>query len=162
METDNETLTTPQRWAEFLVVAAMLLLFGFFSYHQLANTGFFTEKFGALETVCLYGPILAALIAPVVRAVTGRRNPARPFEAARTAFLAAGSLWLLIVFPFNFAHLADTLPVSLRFALAWVTDDIGKIPLLIQVILGPVAGIPILWKYFSQRRQTIRQQQQYT
>ncbi len=79
---DKEVLTTSQRWVELISVFAMLLLFGFFAYHQVANTGFFTDKFGVLEMFCLYGPILVSLAAPIARALNGRRNPARPFEVA--------------------------------------------------------------------------------
>jgi hypothetical protein len=129
----------------------MLLLFGFLAYHQIANTGFFTAKFGMLEMVCLYGPILLGITAPAVRAWTGYRNPARPFEAAASLFLAVGSLWLVIVFPLNYAHLADALPSTIRFVLAWVTDDIGKAVLVLQVIIGPISALLTIWKYLSIR-----------
>ncbi len=151
-KTDNEILTTPQRWVELLAVAAMLLLFGFFVYHQVANTGFFTAKFGALEMLCLYGPILFSLAAPVARALNGRRNPARPLEIAMNLFMAIGSLWLLIVFPFNFSHLADVLPAAIRFVISWITNDIGKIILILQVIAGLITAILTTRKYLSFRR----------
>ena len=48
-KTDKEVLTTPQRWGEIISIIPMLLLCGFFVYHQVAHTGFFTAKFGALE-----------------------------------------------------------------------------------------------------------------
>jgi hypothetical protein len=152
-ETEKELLTPAQRWLEASTVVAMLLLLAFLVYHQQANTGFFTARFGAAEMFCLYGPILLALIAPAIRAVTGRRNPARPFDAATSLSLALGSLWLLIVFPFDFSHLADALPGALRFVLAWVTNAIGRIPLILQVIIGPISAISTTWKYFSTRRQ---------
>jgi hypothetical protein len=152
-KTEKELLTPAQRWLEASIVVAMLLLLAFLVYHQQANTGFFTAGFGALEMFCLYGPILLALIAPLIRAVTGRRNPARPFDAAARLFLALGSLWLLIVFPFDFSHLADALPGAFRFVLAWVTNAVGRIPLILQIITGPISAILITWKYISVRRQ---------
>lgn len=151
-KTDKEVLTTSQRWVELISVVAMLLLFGFFVYHQVANTGFFTAKFGALEMFCLYGPIFISLAAPVVRALNGRRNPARPFDVATYLFLAIGSLWLLIVFPFNFSHLADALPGAIRFILSWITNDIGKVLLILQVIVGPISAFLTTRKYLSFRR----------
>ena len=149
---DRETLSYLARWGEVVIIGMLLFLLAFLVYHQTANTGFFTDDFGPLEMACLYGPLLFALIAPAVRAITGRRNPGRPFEAATSLFLAAGSLWLLNVFPFNFAHLADPLPQSIQFVLAWVTDDIGKIVLLLQIIIGPVTAIFITWKFLSVRQ----------
>jgi hypothetical protein len=149
---DTEVLTATQRWAELLVFVGMLLLSGFLAYHQITNTGFFSTKFGLLEMFCLYGPILVSLAAPIIKASSGRRNPARPFEAATNLSLAIGSLWLWIVFPFNFAHLADVLPNVFRFVISWITDDIGRVLLMLQVIIGSIAALLTIWKYLSIRR----------
>ena len=130
----------------------MIVLFGFFAYHQRANTGFFTPKFEPFEMLCLYGPILVALAAPASRAWNGRRNPARPLDVAMNLSLTAGSLWLLIVFPFNFSHLADVLPGLVRFLISWITDDIGKIMMVLQVVLGPITALTTTAKYISLRR----------
>ncbi|HVB62779.1 MAG TPA: hypothetical protein VNE61_16420 [Ktedonobacteraceae bacterium] len=154
-KTDKEVLTTGQRFGEFVSVVATLLLCGFFVYHQVANTGFFTAKFGALEMFCLYGPILVSLAAPAVRAVTGRRNPARPLEVATNVFMAIAALWLLEVFPFNFSHLADALPGAIHFVLAWITNDIGKVLLILQIIIGSISAFLTTWKYLSMRRREI-------
>jgi len=153
-KTDNETLTPTQRWTGLLVIVGMLLLAGFFAYHQFTNTGFFTAKFGSLEMLCLYGPILVSFAAPIARAMSGRQNPGRPFDAATNLSLAAGSLWLWIVFPFNFAHLGDVFPNALRFATSWITNDIGKLLLLLQAIIGPITALLTILKYLSIRRQS--------
>ena len=151
---ERDILSPLQRWLEAAIVVAMLLLFGFLAYHQWANTGFFTSKFGALEMICLYSPLFLGMAAPLIRFWTGNRQPARPFEAAGSLLLALGSLWLLIVFPFDFTHLADALPVGLRFLLAWVSDDIGKIPLVIQIITGPISALVTARTYFTISHQT--------
>ncbi|MEZ4669592.1 MAG: hypothetical protein R3E39_16935 [Anaerolineae bacterium] len=151
---ERDSFTTVERLLDMIFVVAMVALAAFLVYHQRANTGFFTAKFGGLEMLCLYGPIVLGILALLVRGVTGNRQTARPWEAIRSLLLGLGSLWLLIVFPFSFAHLADTLPESLRFLLSWVTDDIGKIPLLLQIILGPVAALTAMWKYFTVRSRT--------
>ena len=148
---DGEILTISQRWGGLILVAVMLLLFGVFAYHQFTETGFFTTAFGPMEMVALYGPILLSLAAPIARALTGRRNSGRPFDSATNLSLAMGSLWLFIVFPFNFAHLADFLPDVVRFTLSWITDDIGKFVLGVQVIVGVISAIAIILKYVSVR-----------
>jgi len=140
-KSEAESVTAAQRWAELLVVAAMLLLFSIFKYHQVANTGFFSTKFGLLEMCCLYGPILVLWIAPLLGDTSGQRNQARPFDAAANLSPAIGSLWLLIVFPFNFAHLADFLPQTLLFATSWITNGIGKMLLMMQIIICPVVAL---------------------
>lgn len=150
--TDKEALTPAQRGGELVGIAIMLLVPGFFAYHQAANTGFYTARFGAMEMVCLYGPILFSFAAPVVRVVTGRRNPARPFEIVTNVFLALAAVWLLIVFPFNFAHLADALPAAIRFVLAWITNEIGTVVLILQIIVGTIMAVVTTVKYLSVRR----------
>lgn len=151
-KTNKDLLTLAQRWAELCTVLVMLLFLGFFVSHQVAQTGFFTASFGAGEMVCLYGPLLCSFVAPIMRAVTGQRNPARPFEVATNLFLALGASWLLQVFPFNFAHLADALPGATRFILAWVTNDLGKFILILQIIVCPIVALVTLWIYLSRRR----------
>jgi hypothetical protein len=151
-KTNEEILTKSQRWAGLTIVGAMLLLCGFFAYHQFANTGFFTAAFGSAEMFSLYGPILLSFAAPVIRALSGRKNSARPFEAATSLFLAMGSLWLFIVFPFNFSHLADILPGVIRIILSWITNDIGRLVLILQVIIGAITALLTILKYFSIRR----------
>ena len=152
-KTDKNRLTLPQRVGEVISVICLILLFSFFIYHQIAKTGFFTDKFGTLEMFCLYIPLLLGISAPAIRACTGHRNTARPFEAAASLCLALGSLWLLIVFPLNYTHLADALPTAIHFVLAWVTDDMAKFVLLLQVIIGPISALLTMWKYFSNRQQ---------
>lgn len=150
---DKETLTMPERIGEVAVILALLFLLGFFWLHQTASTGFFTPGFGALAMLALYGPIVIALAPPAVRALTGRRNPARPLEAAANASLALGTFWLLITFPLDFSRLGDVLPASLRFLLGWVTDDLGRIPMIFQVVGMPISAVVNLLRYFAVRHQ---------
>ncbi len=147
-QSDKEYLTGPQRLGEGILLFFMLMLAGFFIYHQTMNTGFFTDEFRSVERVALYGPLLLGLCAPAIRAWMGRRNPARPFEAATSLCLAVGAFWLLTVFPLDYSHLADALPGSFRFILAWVTDDIARVILTLQIIIGPITAVVALWRYY--------------
>lgn len=149
--TDREVLSPAARIGDTAIILAMLGLLAFLLIHQLRGTGFFTTEFGPFEMFCLYGPILVQFAAPVIRVVTGRRNPARPYEAATNLFLMVGSLWLLIRFPFDFSHLADVLPEGLQFLLAWVTDLLGGIALALQVITAPINAVRELWRYAKGR-----------
>ena len=124
----------------------------FFAYHQWKITGFFTNKFGLTEMFALYVPILMSLVAPFQRLVQGRRNPARPFEALSDLFLAVGSLWLRIIFPFDFFHLADPFPHTMRFAFGWITNDVGKWILVLQVVIGFLSCATTLASYLGMKR----------
>jgi hypothetical protein len=52
---------------------------------------------------------------------------------------------------FNFSHLADALPGAIRFVLAWITNDIGKVFLILQIIIGSITAFWTAWKYLSFR-----------
>jgi uncharacterized integral membrane protein len=147
-----EILSPAQRWTGIFTDILMLLLLAFFLYHQWKNTGFFTDKFGWMEMLALYLPILISLGPPIQRLLQGRRNPARPLEVVTDLSLAIGSLWLWTHFPFNFAHLADPFPVSMRFAFAWLTNNIGRLILLLQFVIGLLSSVTTMASYLSARR----------
>jgi hypothetical protein len=132
----TEILTIPQRFGELVSVAIILLILAFYVYHQMANTGFFTTKFGPLEMFAFYGSIVLSLVPAGLRAFMGRRNPVRPIEATCNAFFAFASLWLFYVFPFNFTHFPDALPEAIRFMFWWLTNDIARIALLLAFVGG--------------------------
>lgn len=144
---DDEFLSIAQRCAELLTVIPMVLVFLFFALHQVLNTGFFTSSFGKSEMVCLYGPMLFTLTVPLVKATIGRRNPARPFEVVSNLFMAAGSLWLIAVFPFDFSHFGDFLPEVFHFPLSFITNGIGMIILALQVVGATIAAIVAAIKF---------------
>ncbi len=150
--TPNQVLSPSQRWGALATFAAMLVLLGFFALHQWTNSGFFTPRFGPLEMLALYGPILVAFAAPLVRVASGQHNPARPFEAATNLSLALGSLWLAIVFPLDFTHLGDVLPGAVRFVVSWIGNDLGRLVLVLQVIIGVVTAPLLMLTFFSVRR----------
>jgi len=148
MPARRELLSLPQRLAEsFFSAIALFILGGFFVTHQLLQTGFFTDRFGPVEMVCLYGPLILSLAAPLARALSGQRNPARPVEVVTHLCAALAGLWLLQVFPFDFIHLADALPAELHFLLAWMSDSVGKLLLLLQVAIGVLAALFTLVTY---------------
>lgn len=151
-KSDEDQLSLRQRGAEFILVTIMLLLFGFFAYHQFSGTGFMTAGFGPIESVALYGPILVSLAAPVVRALNGSRNSGRPFEIATHLSLMMGSFWLVRIFPFDFSHLGDVMPTVVRLFFSWMTNDIGRLILILQVLLSPLSAVATALIYFSVRR----------
>jgi hypothetical protein len=147
LKPDREHLTDAQRFGELVSVCVMFLILAFFVYHQAANTGFFTVSFGPMEVFFFYGPMLFSLAAPITRAVIGQRNPARALEVVANVFMAAAALWLLTVFPFNFAHFADAFPGEIRFLFAWLNSDIGRIPFILQLIVCPIVALVTAWQF---------------
>lgn len=158
-QTDNEhpgRMSAWQRWGGLYVTALMSLLLAFFAYHQWKKTGFFTANFRLPDMIALYLPIFVSLVPPILRAIQGQRNPSRPVEAAGDVLLAIGSLWLRSSFPFDFAHLADPFPTSWRFSFAWLTNDVGRFILLLQIVVGFISAVAIIATYLSTRREEAR------
>jgi hypothetical protein len=120
---------------------ALCILGSFFAAHQRLHTGFFTDRFGPVEMLCLYGPLILSLAPPLARTLSGQRNPARPVEVATHLCAALAGLWLLQVFPFDFTHIADVLPAHFQFMMAWMSDGVGKVLLLLQVAVGVLAAL---------------------
>src|SRR5512137_1033191 len=94
---ETDLLTPNQRRAGLFSAFLMLVLLGFFLYHQVKHTGFFTEEFKWPEMLALYVPILISMTPPIQRYIQGRRDSAIGLEAATDFSLAIGSLILLIV-----------------------------------------------------------------
>ena len=149
---DKGMMTSNRRWAGLFTVVLMLLLLVFFAYHQWKKTGFFTDSFGTAEMLALYVPVVISMVPPIQRAIQGRINPARPLEAVSDLSLAIGSIWLRYHFPFNFAHLADPFPVGMQFAFTWITNNVGRFILLLQIVIGFISAFTTMVSYLSERR----------
>jgi hypothetical protein len=149
---DKAMMAPARRWAGLYTVVLMLLLLIFFAYHQWKKTGFFTDNFGTVEMIALYVPILISMVPPIQRAIQGRINPARPLEAISDLSMAIGSIWLWNHFPFNFAHLADPFPAAMHFAFAWITNNVGRFILLLQIVIGFISALGTTASYISERR----------
>jgi len=141
-EAKRDEMKLSERGGEAIGVIAVVLVALFFYAHEAQATGFFTASFGSIEAFMLYGSIFAGVTGPVARFAIGRRNVARPIEMLTSLFYIIGSAWLLLIFPFNFAHLGDVMPDLLRFLVSWITNDIGRV-IIILGIVGGLVGIAL-------------------
>jgi hypothetical protein len=150
----KDNLSGIERWLEMIfIILGMAIVFWFFSAHEQGQTGFFTDEFGSTERLALYGPIFLSMIPPVIRASLGSRNAGRPWEVLANIGLAIGSIWLFFVFPFNFEHLGDVLPVFMQFPFTFISDGIARIILALQVLVAILTAGGALWKYVSFARE---------
>jgi type IV secretory pathway VirB2 component (pilin) len=149
---DTNQLSPGQRRAGLYSAFLMLVLLGYFLYLQWTDTGFFTDEFKWPEMLALYVPILLSMAPPIQRYITGRRDSAHLLEAVADFSLAVGSLVLWIVFPFDFSHLADPLPANVQFLIGWINNNIARIILILQVIIGALSGIAQLRDYYRVKR----------
>jgi hypothetical protein len=135
-EAQRDYLRPSERGGELVGAGAIMLAALFFYAHQAWSTGFFTSSFGPTEAFFLYSQIIAGAMGPICRFATGRRNVSRLPELIASIFWIAGSAWLLIIFPFNFAHFADVVPSFIRFLVSWITNDIARVFLALGTIGG--------------------------
>jgi hypothetical protein len=145
----KEVLDFPGRLRQLGSVVFALLFLAFYVYNQVTNTGFFTSEFGGLEMFAFYGSILLSLLPAIARAAIGRRNPIRPLEAFCNLFFAFASLFLLFVFPFNFAHFPDALPEAIRFLFWWLTNDVGKVLFVLAFVGGLISACVNIVRYLT-------------
>lgn len=145
-------MSSARRLGGLYTIGLMVLLLLFFAIHQRQNTGFFTDKFGIPEMVALYLPILTSMAAPLLRLIQGRNDPARLAELVSDLCVAVGSLWLWETFPFNFARIGNVFPATIHFVFTWLNDNIGRIILLLQIIIGFISALATAGSYLTERR----------
>jgi hypothetical protein len=135
----------------FMFVISILLII-YFVNHQIHSTGFFTESFGSLEMVFLYGYCVFWIISAGLEGVFGQRLLSRMVDAfGGVIFGGICIIWLLFVFPFDFANFAVVLPDPIRFILGWISDDIARVIMVLGIILhiaGAIYG-PIAYKFID-------------
>jgi hypothetical protein len=155
----KDNMKNSERGGELVGVIVIGLIALFFYVHQTEATGFFTSSFGATEALLLYGAILVGMAGPLARFLTGKRNKSRPPELIASVFWIVASAWfLMVVFPFNFAHFADVVPDFLAFLISWVTNDIARVLIAIGMV-GGIVSIGIKSVLYIKVRAFLLQQQ---
>lgn len=148
-------IPTNERVVGIVIVVFSVLMILHLVAHQTQSTGFFTETFGTLEMLMLYGIWCFWIISAGLEGVLGRRLLSRLFDSfGGVIFSGIGIAWLFVVFPFEFAYFADVLPESLRFLVQWISDDIARVLLALGIIvhLGAAVYCPIAYKFVDIKR----------
>jgi hypothetical protein len=140
-EAKKDVLSFSDRAGNILGIFANLVFLWFFITHQRSSTGFFTPRFGQTEMLLFYAPIMLDIIKTVAKAVVGRKNMIRPFDAAHLGLSFIEVVWMYMVFPFDFSHLADVLPVFLQFLLGWISNNIARILMIVAMIATSISAV---------------------
>jgi hypothetical protein len=151
----NKGFSNSDRFTGIVLVVVSVLWMLYFVAHQMGSTGFFTPKFGTLEMFMLYGSLAAWIITGSLDGIFSQRLLSRLFDVFfGLIFLTISLIWLLVIFPFNFAYFANVLPDFLRFLLQWISDDIAQGIMVVGIILLAVAEIysPIAYKFVNIKR----------
>jgi len=123
------------------VVVVFTLIVLYFVAHQTWSTGFFTATFGPFEMLLLYGSLIEWIIVATLEGM-GRKNLSRDIDAfGGIIFVTIGGIWLLVRFPFQFAHFANVLPDFLRFLVQWISNDIARGVIALWAIVNGIAAV---------------------
>ena len=88
----------------------------------------------------------------------GQRFLSRLFDTfGGIIFIFVATVWLVVVFPFEFAFFADVLPGFLRFLVQWISNDIARGVMVLYVIAMGVAAIyaPIGYNFIQIKRSSV-------
>lgn len=137
----SDEIASDDKAASVLLIVVNVLL-GFYAIlHQSASTGFFTPKFGTIEMVLFYGIMVYWIITSILILI-GQKHPSRDLDSYGGLFFATFAIgWLILVFPFDFAHFADVFPDFLRFLVQWISNEIAMLLLIILFIAHLILGV---------------------
>ena len=144
-----------ERGFDIALVVINIIMILYFASHQMRSTGFFTESFGILEMFFLYGYSVFWIISAGLEGVLGQRLLSRLFDVfGGVIFGGICIIWLLVVFPFEFAYFADILPNSIKFLTQWISNDIARVIMMVGIIihLGAAIYCPIGYKFVDKKR----------
>lgn len=147
----KDEMRLSERIGETAGIVATILIIGFFLAHLLWHSGFFTASFGAFEIVLFYSSVSFGIVLATTRAILGRRNRVRPLEIAGYILAVLFCVWFYYVFPFNFSHFGDVVPLSLGFLISWIPDLLVRIVLIIGAIGSAVAAVYVTFLYLRVR-----------
>jgi hypothetical protein len=138
----EEALPRNERVVGISIVVFCVLMIIFFVAHQTQSTGFFTSKFGALEMLLFYGFWIFWITTASLEAIFSQRLLSRIVDTFGGLIFATISIAsLLVLFPYDFTHLADVLPESIRFLVQWISNDIARVIMVLLVIAHLAAAI---------------------
>ena len=151
----EEALPRNERVFGIVIVVFCILMIIFFITHQMNSTGFFTSEFETFEMLFFYGFWIFWITTASLEAILNQRLLSRIVDTFGGIIFATISIALLLVlFPFEFSHISDLLPESIRFLVKWISNDIARVILVLLVIAHLAAAIysPFAYKFVDKKR----------
>ena len=150
----EETLPNNERAFGIMIVVFCILMIIFFMSHQINSTGFFTSKFGVFEMLLFYGFWIFWISTASLEAILTKRLLSRILDTFGGIIFATISIAvLLVIFPYDFSHLADALPEFLRILMSWISNDVARVIMVILMIAHLAAAIysPFAYKFVDKK-----------
>ena len=150
----DKNLPLNERIFGIAIVVFCVLMIIYFGAHQIQTTGFFTLKFGAFEMFLFYGFWIFWITTACLEALLNQRLLSRIVDTFGGLIFASISIaLLLILFPYEFIHLADVLPEFIRFLVQWISNDIARVIMVLLIIVHLAAAIysPFAYKFVDKK-----------
>lgn len=138
-EAARNRIGTGERIGNIVGIFFILLFFLILIDIQISGAGFFTDGFGPLEQVLLYGSLLYGIFPSLLRAFTANRNLGRLADIIGSVIFIIAASYLLLVFPFDVPSLLDYLFGSASEAFFWVTNELVKVVLLLAILVSVIS-----------------------
>ena len=151
-EAARDRLKAAEMIGDVFAIVAIVALILYFVSSQLSDSGFFTDGFGSLEAFFFYGAAILGIFPSAFRLILRRRNVVRPVEIGNSIFGIVAIIYLLSVFPFDFAHLASPLPSIIQDAISWLTNDLARLLMTFGVVLTAFVTAWMVMIYLAVRR----------
>jgi hypothetical protein len=125
----------------------------YFAMLYNSGSGFFDQDFSTADALLFFGIAFLGILPGLAKLLRGRKNVTRPLEVVLAIFTLIALAWFLYSFPFDFSHLADSLPQSLQFAVSWIDDGIAKILMMFALVVNIVIIPYTALLYLAVRRE---------
>jgi hypothetical protein len=143
--------TSERVWSVIFFVVSITMLI-YLASLQIEGSNFYTDKFGMLEMLGQYGFWLVWVITAGLEGVLGRRFESRVFDIfGGILFATVATLWLVIVFPYDFSYFTDLMPDLIKPLFDWINNEIGRLILFLVFIFHLVAIFisPFAYKFIG-------------
>ncbi len=132
-----------------------ILILGFYMAHYFWSTGFFTSAFTPILATVFFASVLSTIVTNGAKAVTPRKEIVTLVEFLSAGLLAITAYWFYLVYPLDFAHVADVVPTQLQFFLTWIDNGIGRIIVTIVLVAALIAlaveAVRLTWRISEQQ-----------
>ncbi len=152
-EADHDLLRMGERIGNIIAMFFIVFVVLIFINIQVQDYGFFTTKFGPLEQLLFYGSLLFGVIPSFIRAAIGRRNLGRLADLFGSILFIAVTIYLLVIFPFDFTRLLDLLPSAVLPDFNWFTNDLFRLFFELAIMLSVISLVYNAILYTAVRRE---------
>jgi len=134
-EAKNDVLKRSDRIGNLIGIIGIIVVLIFFIAHSTSQSGFFTPEFGAVAAFIFFGSSAWGIIPSMIRFITGKKSPSKPFDLFGSIFVLIAMLYFLASFSFDFSHVAAPLPDFLKWTIQWLTDGFVRALMVLATIV---------------------------